>query len=336
MKVAEPGTESRSAKQPASAAGPEPDVSVLVVAYNSAELIADCLGAIANAAREQSYEVLLVDNGDGSTQAMVAKNFPDVRIIPSRGNIGFAGGNNLLAGAARGRFIMLANPDLQLHPGAIDELIRGAGRYPLAAAWGGVTLDRTGRPDVGNTVHVPSLREMVSRLFGRSLTRLDAGQDFSGDERVEALSGGFVMFSRQAWEQAGGLDDRYFLYCEEVDLFFRLSQMGYRFWRIASARAFHDAGHGNDFSQLRLLYRAAGTMQFMLLHWSYPRQIVGFALMWLSAMQRFVAGQLLGRWKPSLRRIGEGYRHVALKPHYWRHGYDPVKGLRARLANKPV
>lgn len=315
-------------------ASARPDVSILVVAYQSAEVIGACLGSIAAACARYSHEVLLVDNGDGSTAALVAEAFPEVQIVPGRGNIGFAAGNNLLAQSACAPFLLLANPDLEMRAGAIDALLDAAARYPQAAAWGGVTLDRSGRPDIGNSVHVPSLKEMVSRLMGRSITRVDGDAEFTQDERVAALSGGFVMVSRAAWDKAGGLDESYFLYCEEVDLFYRLGRMGYDFWRIGAARAFHDAGHGHDFSPMRLLYRAAGTMQFMRLHRSPGEQLLGFALIWLGAFQRYLGGLVLGGWKPRLRKVGQGYRQVTLYPQDWRHGYDPARGLLARLKQR--
>lgn len=313
-----------------------PEVSMLVVAYNSASIIAACLEAIPRACTRHTYEVLLVDNGDGSSAELVAKNFPQVRIIPSMGNIGFAGGNNLLARSAQAPLLLLVNPDLQMRPGAVDELLSGVARHADAAAWGGVTLDREGRPDIGNSVHVPSLREMASRLLGRSLSRIEEGDDLQRDKQVHALSGGFVMFSRQAWDAAEGLDERYFLYCEEVDLFARLERMGFEFWRIGKARAFHDAGHGNDFSPMRLLYRAAGTMQFARLHWSYPQQICGFVLIWLGAFQRYAAGKLLGHWRPRLRKVGDGHRGLVFRPGHWHHGYHPTKGLLAKLKHTPI
>lgn len=308
-----------------------PLLSVLVVAYNSKAIISSCLATIPAACARHSYEVLMVDNGDGSTEAFVAASFPDVRIVPSRGNVGFAGGNNILAEVARGRYLLLLNPDVELKAGAIDALLDAASAHPEAAAWGGVTLDRNDRPDLGNTVHVPSLREMASRTLGTSSAARSEIVGVDSDAKVGVLSGSFVMFSRAAWDEVGGLDDRYFLYCEEVDLFYRLAQKGYSFWRIGSARAYHDIGHGEALNARRMLYRAAGNMQFARSHWSRPRQWLAFLFMWIGAWQRFVAGRLLGRWKPRIAIVGESHRDIAMRPDFWRHGYDPRKGLLRKL-----
>lgn len=309
-------------------------LSILVVGYNSADLIGRCLGSIPAAVSRHDYEVLLVDNGDGSTEALVARDFPAVRIIPSRGNIGFAGGNNLLAAAARGDFLLLLNPDMVLFPGAIDALFDGVSAHPEAGAWGGVTLDERGEPDAGNTIPMPSLREFASTAMGRSLAHVSPSHSFTHDERVPALMGGFVMFARTAWDRAGGLDDRFFLYCEEVDLFYRLSALGYSFWRIAAARGHHAVGHGNQFAPMRLLYRAAGTMEFVRRHWPMPKRILAFGLMWAGASARFGAGMILGAKRSHLRDLREGYRLVALRPHYWAFGYHPKSGLKAKLARQ--
>jgi GT2 family glycosyltransferase len=312
-----------------------PDVSIMIVAYNSAALIADCLAAIPQACRRYRYETLLIDNGDGSTAALVAAQFPWVRIVPSQGNIGFARGNNVLARKARAPFLLLLNPDMVACPDAIDRLIDGALAHPEAGAWGGVTLDKRGQPDTGNTIAIPSLIELASRAMGKSLASLRPILGIDTDAEVDVLSGGFVMFSRAAWDAAGGLDERFFLYCEEVDLFVRLRQQRYRFWRIAGARGYHAIGHGEPYSPTRLLYWSAGTMEFVRRHWSRPRAAIAGALIWIAAIERYLMGRLLGGLRPRLRQMSEGYRHVALRPWLWFSGYHPQHGLLAKLATTP-
>jgi N-acetylglucosaminyl-diphospho-decaprenol L-rhamnosyltransferase len=313
-----------------------PDISVLIVAYNSATLIPACLGALAEAAREHTIEVLMVDNGDGSTEKLVAMNYPEVRIVPSKGNIGFAAGNNLLARHARAERLLLLNPDMVVQPGSIDALMRGAQRHPEAGAWGGVTVDPSGKPDAGNAIAMPSLAEFASVAMGRSQIGNAPLKGLDGDTPVDVLIGGFVMFSREAWEEADGLDERYFLYCEEVDLFHRLKQKGYSFWRISDSFGRHEAAHGNHLSPMRLLYRAAGSMEFVRAHWSPFARVASAVLIWVAALERYLAGKLLGARRPHLRQLGEGYRYVALRPQFWMSGYHRERGLMARLARGPI
>jgi hypothetical protein len=307
------------------------DLSILIVAYQSVDIIAACLASIPGACTRHACEILLVDNGDGSTADFVAGQYPHVTIVPSQGNIGFAAGNNLLAAQARGRYLLLLNPDVVLRSQAIDHLMDATAAHPSASAWGGVTLGRDDRPDLGNTVHIPSLHEMASRVLGRSsAARADPAQ-LDRDAEVEVLSGSFVLFARSAWDEAGGLDDRYFLYCEEVDLFHRLGQRGHRFRRVAAACAYHDIGHGAALSPTRMLYRAAGNMEFARRHWAGWEQGLAFFLLWLGAVQRVVIGAIVGRWAPRFKAVGASHRDIALRPHLWRHGYDPCQGLLAQL-----
>lgn len=308
-----------------------PDVSVLIVAYNSAAVISGCIASIPQACTQHSYEVLLIDNGDSSTEALVAAAFPHVRIVPSKGNVGFAAGNNLLAAEAQGRHLLLLNPDVELKPNALDRLLEAASTYASASAWGGVTLDRNDQPDLGNTVHVPSLREMASRVFGRSSASGAPLLGVDNDAQVDVLSGSFVMFRRSAWDEVGGLDDRYFLYCEEVDLFYRLAQRGHTFWRISTARGFHDIGHGESASPMRQLYLHAGIMQFVKLHWSKPKQVLAVVLIWLGAAERFFAGKIFSVFSSSAQGLVDKHRLIVLRTSYWRHGYDPQRGLLSKL-----
>jgi len=315
---------------------PNPEISVLIVGYNSAALIGDCLASIVSASPRTSLEILFTDNGDGTTEALVRQEFPEVIIVPSRGNVGFAAGNNMLAKEASTDHLLLLNPDMVLTKDAVDALMDGARAYPQASAWGGVTTDGHGNPDSGNAIAIPSLPEFFSVALGRSLVGSRPMAGIEADSPVDVLSGGFVMFKRSAWDEAGGLDERFFLYCEEVDLFYRLAQRGHTFWRIAAARGHHKVGHGAGKSPMRLLYRAAGTMEFVRHHWSgLSRNVAGF-LLWLGAAERYGMGLLFSWLKPQLKDMKDGYSLVTLRPLLWCHGYDPERGLLASLRQEKI
>ena len=331
--TAKPGS-GTTAPSSAASEGSEPaqfDCSILIVAFQSVDVIAQCLDSIAETTESVKTEVLLIDNGDLSTQAFVEQHYPDVRVVPSQGNIGFAGGNNALARQARSDRLLLLNPDMTLYAGALDALMEGADAHPDAAAWGGVTCDSEGQPDSGNFILVPSLAEHARFALGRSSQPDQNPAALSGDSKADVLLGGFVMFSREAWESAGGLDERYFLYCEEVDLFYRLAHMGRTFWRIGKARGHHAVGHGQPMSAMRILYRTTGTVEFMRIHWGFAQRLLGCLLLWTGALNRYIVGGVAGRFRPRLAQVSKGYRVVALRPERWWHGYDPERGLRAKM-----
>lgn len=307
----------------------DPQVSILVVAFNSLPTIARCLDAIAAGAVANAVEVLLVDNGSDGTGAFVAANYPQVRIVPSIGNVGFARGNNLLARHARAPYLLLLNPDFFVAPGAVDALVEGARRYPAAAAWGGISVDASGTPDTGNAIVIPGFTQLLRAALGLSLAA-PPGRDLDGDEQVEVISGGFAMLSHVAWDRAGGFDERFFLYCEEVDLFQRLRRMGYPVMRLGSARGEHLIAHGQTLTPRRLLLRTAGIMEYVRKHWGLPWWVVGAVLIWLAAVERYLAGRLFGKSRPRLARLGSAHQIIARRPGLWWHGYHPTKGLLAQ------
>ena len=122
------------------APGADPVVSVLVISYNTRPMTLACLRSLHDETKVP-HEVIVVDNAsaDGSADAIAAA-FPEVRLIASATNLGFAGGNNLAAGHARGRYILLLNPDTVVLDGAVDRLVGVAEGDPHARIWGGRTL----------------------------------------------------------------------------------------------------------------------------------------------------------------------------------------------------
>jgi len=302
------------------------DISVLVVAFNSRGFIDECLGSIEKAKERARVEVLLINNGSDGTEKHVSDTFPQVTTIASEGNVGFARANNRLAQHAKGQYLLLLNPDAFLQYGALDALLDGAARHPDAGAWGGITLDGNGQPDFGNSIQMPSLRGFLSSMIGLSGTQDTHSSGITSDRRADVLSGGFFMTRRDLWEEMSGLDERFFLYCEEVDLCLRLHKSGYDLWQIAAAKAHHKIAHGNFQSPLRRLYQAA-----VKKHWPLPMRIIAALLIWKAAILRVSLGALLGWCSDRLAAAGKGYRHVALRPDLWLRGYHPRSGLNARL-----
>lgn len=299
-----------------------PLISVLIVTYNSCEHIGLCLRSLFAAAEGFAVEVLLLDNGEDGTGAFVARTFPEVTVIPSRGNIGFGAGNNELARHASAPHLLLLNPDMAISPDAIGHLLELACAQPDAAAWGGVTLSEDGSADVANHLRFPRLRELFVRLAFQG-DRAAAPERAIGaeDSPVELVTGGFVLISRKVWQELDGFDERFFLYCEESDLFLRARKAGRTVWRTPRATAIHYTGSGNSLAAPRLLYQASGLAQFMHKHWPRSKAWAGVLLFWLIALERYLLGCLAGRFWHSAQRIGTAYRLVALHPRQWMRGY---------------
>jgi len=120
-------------------------IAVIIVNFNTRKLVLECLESIRSGSRNPSFEVLVVDNAstDGSAEA-IAERFPQVRLIASERNLGFAAANNLAAEGAEGKYLLLLNPDTVVLDGAIDRLVAFAEAHPEAGIYGGERCLRTG------------------------------------------------------------------------------------------------------------------------------------------------------------------------------------------------
>lgn len=236
------------------------DVVVAVVSWNTRELLRDCLTALAPQVASGRAEVWVVDNAsaDGSA-AMVASEFPAVRLIASESNLGFGAAVNAVATATAGghasSWIAPANADTALRPGALDALLEAGRADPEAA----IVAPRVILPDasVQHSVHpFPGLATTVavnlglgglSRRLADALT-LDGRWDRGRPRRIDWAHGAFLLIRRRAFEQVGGFDPEQFLYAEDLDIAWRLRRAGW--YARYEPRAVVDHVHSAAIDQL--------------------------------------------------------------------------------------
>lgn len=273
-----------------------PAASILIVGYRSLARIERCIeGAIRSAAGEH-VEILLIDCSDDGTEALVLDRFPQVRIVPSRGNLGFARAANLLAREARGRCILLLNPDAFARSDEISALIALSRRHPDANALGGICVDREGGIDPGSLQPMPGVRSLLYALVGLSrLRRGVADPARATPQAVHVLNGAFMMIRSDAWQRLGGFDERFFLYGEETDLCKRITDAGGTLLCDPAIRMLHEVGGGERRSPARLLNRSRGYATFLLKHHGPVGAWCGRFLLLLHASSRLMAGTVSGQ-----------------------------------------
>jgi GT2 family glycosyltransferase len=199
-----------------------PDVSVVIVSYNTRAMLDDCLRRVMDS-RDVALEVFVVDNAssDGSADH-VAATFPDVHVIRNPDNRGFAAANNVALGRARGRHLLLLNPDTLVEPGTIATLARVLDARPGVGITGPKVLNRDGSLQSCGYWY-PSLREEILRSRNvRKLARLVLGEprDLPAADRasdVDWVDGCCLLIRREVIQRIGLLDEQYFLYAEELD-----------------------------------------------------------------------------------------------------------------------
>lgn len=227
------------------------DLSILIVNWNTRELLAGCLASLEAACGGLSREILVVDNDstDGSA-AMVGESFPQVQLVHGGGNLGFTRGNNLLLEKARGDHILLLNPDTVCPPDSLAALVRFAREKKSLGAVGPLLVDAQARPTI-TYGYFPALRfhwlEFLDplRLLPGAWFRERVVHTPRRDEPsspVEYVMGACFLMPRRALEQVGPLDERFFMYFEETDWCLRARGLGLSNWYCAEVEVAHLEG----------------------------------------------------------------------------------------------
>jgi GT2 family glycosyltransferase len=217
----------------------EATISVIVVSFNTREILRACLARLYEVAQDLPLEVIVVDNASRDASAdMVERDFPGAQLIRSGVNLGFAAANNLGFKRAAGKYILLLNPDALIEPGALHRALTHIEADASTGMGGGRLLDRVGClqpsarqfPSLLNEILVISglaARFPKSRFFGR----FDRTWDDSGRAaRVDWVPGAFTLIRKSALDAVGPFDERFFLYYEEVDLCLRFHRAGWAIW----------------------------------------------------------------------------------------------------------
>ncbi len=227
------------------------DVSIITVSYNTRELLGRCLSSIYRETAGVSFEMFVVDNDskDGSAD-MVEQRFPQVNLIRSDRNLGFAGGNNLALEKASGRYFLLLNPDTELVNNAVRELTMYMDGNPDVGGAGSMLLDdreqvQTVCRKFSRVSHeLGELAPLLNRFSWSWTSRdyLPSEFDYNAAGETDYVQGACLMVRRDVAEKVGFLDERYFMYSEEEDWCLQIKQDGWKVMYVPSAVIVHYRG----------------------------------------------------------------------------------------------
>lgn len=228
-----------------------PIVTTVVVSWNTRELLRSCLASVAAQILEGESEIVVVDNAssDGSPE-MVARDFPEVRLLRNEENRGFAQAVNQGMAASKGKYVLLLNSDAVLCTDALQKMLSVFHTYENVGIVGARILNVDGSFQVG-FAPFPTLRTEATHLFGwpKVARRLGVhsrkAERELGEREVDWVCGACLMAAREALEQMGGLDEHYFMYSEEVDWCFRMREGGWKVYYAGGAEALHWGGESS-------------------------------------------------------------------------------------------
>jgi N-acetylglucosaminyl-diphospho-decaprenol L-rhamnosyltransferase len=227
------------------------DLSIIIVNWNSAAYLRQCLASIRLETRGLEYEIVVIDAGsfDGCDR-MLRELYPEVRFIQSEKNCGFAQANNAAFRASQGRSVLFLNPDTQLVGPAINILHEQLQKVPQAGAVGGKLLNADRSIQTSCVQAIPTiLNQVLDSECLRSLWPKSAlwgmaslGNPADQPAEVEGISGACVMLKRSVFAAVGLFSEDYFMYAEDMDLSDKLRKAGYRNYYVPAATIIHFGG----------------------------------------------------------------------------------------------
>jgi GT2 family glycosyltransferase len=222
-----------------------PDVSIVIVNWNTRDLLLRCIQCAYDTCADLALEVIVVDNASGDDSvAALRKQFPQVRVIENRENVGFARANNQAAKVADAPYILLLNSDAFLTEGALQAMWDLIVCQPKAALIGAHLRNADGSFQASHTPFPNLWREFlilsgIGRLLYGPWYPSRADEHEKGPQIVDYVEGACMLIRRDVYLQLGGLDEGYFMYSEEVDLCIRLRRAGWQAWYQPAARVVH-------------------------------------------------------------------------------------------------
>jgi len=314
------------------------DVSVCIVSWNIKELLRDCLNSLKAQAGDVRYETIVVDNAssDGSAE-MVRDEFPWVKLVDPKANLGFGRANNLAYKHSSGRWVLLLNPDTVVLDRAIEKLVRFADGHPEAGAVGGRTLKKDGVSlERSCCWGSPGLWPLFCKSLGLHIIfknsaifnreAMDYWQRDSVRE-VGVITGCCLMIRREVYEQTGGFDDDFFMYAEETDLCWRIRKTGGRLVFCPEAQIIHLVGESaKKATSNRLFHINRALLKLFRKHYGKGYMLLANFLMCVFYAVRvpLMRVALLFRGSDELREKTKAYwqtlkEHVRLfRPKNWR------------------
>lgn len=287
-------------------ADPErPDLTVVIVNMNGKKILDDCLKSLREAAPRHQLEVHVVDNAsEDDSMKMVREKYPECLIVENSDNLGFTKANNQGIKPSKGRYILLLNNDTRVLPGAFSKAIEWMDQNPTVGCSGLRLLNEDGSLQL-SCRRFPSFSQALFNRYSL-LTKLLPNNKFSQDylmsgqkhdevQDVDWVSGACLMFRRSVYNKIGGLDERFFMYSEDVDYCYQVWQGGWRVVYLPIAEVYHLIGQSSKKLRFKVtVWRHRSMYKFFKKHYSRNLMFVDAitALMvWMRcAVQLAIAG----------------------------------------------
>jgi len=239
-------------------------LAVIIVNYNVKYFLKQCLESVYNSTSLENIEVYVVDNDskDGSVE-MVVESFPKVKLIANKKNVGFSTANNQAIKETNADYVVLLNPDTLVQSDSFEKVIKFMDEHPDAGGLGVTMIDGNGKflPESKRGLPTPEVAFFkifgFSKIFPKSkkFGKYHLGYlDKNETHKIEVLSGAFMAMRMETLDKVGLLDEDFFMYGEDIDLSYRITQGGYENYYFPGTTIIHYKGESTKKSSVNYVY----------------------------------------------------------------------------------
>jgi GT2 family glycosyltransferase len=278
----------------------KPFFSIIIVSFNTRPLTINCIKSVYKHLPKNSFEIIVIDNSskDGSKDA-IKKEFPNVKLIVNKRNIGFGGANNQGAKVAKGRYLIFLNSDTLLLQDIVSPLISWIEAHSGLSSLGCKLVNPDGSLQY-SLGHFPNiLRIIFWMLFIDDLPvvkryfpafHLEDPRWYADERKIDWGMGAFLVVEKNAFMNVGGFDEKMFMYGEEVELLLRLRKSGVNFAYLPHISIIHIGGSSSDqiSSSFKTTSEFEGVLYMLKKHNSYLEYVIAKVVIKFGALIRLI------------------------------------------------
>lgn len=238
-------------------------LSIIIVNYNSCDLLKNCIQSIYNSYNKTSLEIIVVDNASiDESRKIITTLYPKVIWIQNADNVGFAAANNQGIKISKGKYCMLLNNDTLVLEDALDKLVLFLEDNEEVGAVGPRILNKDGSLQLSCRRGLPTLLNSIGyftklyKVFPKNKKLGSYTMSYLSDtvsHEVEALSGAAMVINKDILLNIDGLDEKYFMHFEDVDLCLRIGKLGYKLYYICNSKIIHLKGQSSKLRSKKVI-----------------------------------------------------------------------------------
>ena len=306
-------------------------VDIILVSYNTADYTVRAIESVFEQTEDTDVNLIVVDNNSSDDSVeQISNRFPDVEVIQTGANLGFAGGVNVGAKAGKAEYVLLLNPDTVILEGAIDKLVAFAKEHPKAGVWGGVTLNNDLTLNPNNARARISFKTLVFSATGLSkIFRSSCFFNYDNygcwdrlsERDVDVITGCFFLTPRSLWETLEGLDSTFFMYAEEADYCIRAIDAGHQPRVTPNAQIIHHGGVSEVNLSGKMIKLLKGKAHFIKKHEPNWKQPIFNGLLLTHVFNKYLSSGLKAFFNKDAKLVHEEWKEIFSQRKAWMAGY---------------